>query len=148
MTFPPSAFSAPYCLRPSVYPLLSSSPPAGHVGISARHSNHFRVSVNTEAHASVTFFLLYEELLQRRAGIYEHVINLTPRQKLREFAIEVKAWRVGRDDIDTIHDFVLTGSHSGEPEPHPPARAGAQAARGLGVRLHRRRGWKIVAGLE
>ena len=60
------------------------------MGISARHSNHFRVSVNTEAHASVTFYLLYEELLQRRAGIYEHVINLTPRQKLKDFAIEVR----------------------------------------------------------
>ena len=66
---------------------------AGHVGISARHSNHFRVSVNTEAHASVVFFLLYEELLQRRAGIYEHVINLTPRQKLKDFAVEVSELR-------------------------------------------------------
>ena len=95
MTIPPSAISAVSARlttpAKSFYPLLSSSPPLGHVGISARHSNHFRVSVNTEAHASVTFFLLYEELLQRRAGIYEHVINLTPRQKLREFAIEVRA---------------------------------------------------------
>ena len=74
----------PVCLP--VSPVFFS----GHVGISARHSNHFRVSVNTEAHASVVFYLLYEELLQRRAGIYEHVINLTPRQKLKDFAIEVR----------------------------------------------------------
>jgi hypothetical protein len=46
--------------------------------------------VNTEAKAKVVFYLLYEELLQRRGGIYEHVVNLTPRQKLKAFAIEVR----------------------------------------------------------
>ena len=59
------------------------------MGISARHSNHFRVSVNTAPQESVVFFLLYEELLQRKNGIYEHVVNLTPRQKLKAFDIEV-----------------------------------------------------------
>ena len=61
----------------------------GHVGISARHSNHFRVSVNTEAKSTVIFHLLYEELLQRKQGMYDHAINLTPRQKLKHFAIDV-----------------------------------------------------------
>ena len=37
----------------------------------------------------MTFYLLYEELLQRKRGIYEHVINLTPRQKLKAFGIDV-----------------------------------------------------------
>eukprot|EP00095_Tigriopus_kingsejongensis_P007343 maker-scaffold589_size129586-snap-gene-0.49 protein:Tk07343 transcript:maker-scaffold589_size129586-snap-gene-0.49-mRNA-1 annotation:"inter-alpha-trypsin inhibitor heavy chain h4-like" len=69
---------------------VSKGQTAGHVGISARYSNHFRVSVNTQARTGVTFFLLYEELLQRRGGFYEHVINLTPRQKLRDFSIEVQ----------------------------------------------------------
>ena len=63
--------------------------PLGHVGISARHSNHFRVSVNTEAKSTVIFHLLYEELLQRKQGMYDHAINLTPRQKLKEFSINV-----------------------------------------------------------
>ena len=45
--------------------------------------------MNTEAKASVVFYLLYEELLQRRGGIYEHVVNITPRQKLKSFAIDV-----------------------------------------------------------
>ena len=61
----------------------------GHVGISARHSNHFRVSVNTEAKSTVIFHLLYEELLQRKQGMYDHAINLTPRQKLKAFSIDV-----------------------------------------------------------
>ena len=47
------------------------------------------MSVNTEAKSRVTFYLLYEELLQRKRGIYEHVINLTPRQKLKDFGIDV-----------------------------------------------------------
>ena len=105
---------------------------SGHVGISARHSNHFRVSVNTEAHTSVTFYLLYEELLQRRAGIYEHVINLTPRQKLKDFAIEVRESHTLTTQEAPLN-FALspTGSHPGESEPHPPPRAGTQATRGL-----------------
>jgi len=62
---------------------------SGHVGISARHSNHFRVSVNAAAQTSVTFYLLYEELLRRKGGHYEHIVNLTPRQKLKDFFAEV-----------------------------------------------------------
>jgi hypothetical protein len=59
------------------------------VGTSARHSNQFRVSANVEKLSSVTFFLLYEELLQRKGGLYEHTINITPRQKLKDFQVEV-----------------------------------------------------------
>jgi hypothetical protein len=62
----------------------------GHVGVSARHSNQFRVSVNTERLSSVNFFLVYEELLQRKGGLYEHTINITPRQKLKDFLVEVR----------------------------------------------------------
>ncbi len=64
--------------------------PSGHVGISARHSNQFRVSVNAAARSGVAFFLLYEELLRRRGGIYRHAVNITPRQKLAEFSIKVQ----------------------------------------------------------
>ncbi len=59
------------------------------MGTSARHSNQFRVSANVEKLSSVTFFLLYEELLQRKGGLYEHTINITPRQKLKDFQVEV-----------------------------------------------------------
>lgn len=80
---------------------VSQGKTAGHVGISARYSNHFRVSVNTEARTAVTFYLLYEELLQRRGGFYEHVINLTPRQKLKDFFIEVQI--VENTDLSYLH---------------------------------------------
>ncbi len=59
------------------------------MGISARHSNQFRVSVNAASRSSVTFYLLYEELLRRRGGTYSHVVNITPRQKLADFGIKV-----------------------------------------------------------
>ena len=78
--------------------------PLGHVGISARHSNHFRVSVNTAAKSTVIFHLLYEELLQRKQGMYDHAINLTPRQKLKHFAIDVSSFlfsfkNTGKNDV-------------------------------------------------
>jgi hypothetical protein len=47
---------------------------------SARDSNKFTVSVNVEAESKVTFNLTYEQLLNRKLGIYENVINLQPGQ--------------------------------------------------------------------
>ena len=43
---------------------------AGHVDVEARHSNRFKVSVNTEAETLVQFYLVYEELLSRHVGQY------------------------------------------------------------------------------
>ena len=81
----------------------------GHVGISARHSNHFRVSVNTEAKSTVVFHLLYEELLQRKQGMYDHAINLTPRQKLKEFSIDVSFFYLMcyYFEISNVYNFKL-----------------------------------------
>lgn len=88
---------------------------AGHVGVSARHSNQFRVSVNTEARSRVTFYLLYEELLQRKRGIYEHVINLTPRQKLKAFGIDVRSMLKKRCHFQQkFVRFLFTDSNQGE----------------------------------
>jgi len=62
---------------------------AGHVGVTARHSNRFRVSVNTSPHSIVTFYLLYEELLGRRGGVYEYTVNISPHQRLASFNLGV-----------------------------------------------------------
>jgi len=62
---------------------------AGHVGMSARHSNKFKVSVNTPAKGTVRFYLLYEELLRRKNGFYSYIINISPHQKLSDYRIEV-----------------------------------------------------------
>lgn len=47
---------------------------------STRDSNKFTVSVNVEAESKVTFNLTYEQLLSRKLGIYENVINVQPGQ--------------------------------------------------------------------
>jgi len=62
---------------------------AGHVGISARHSNKFKVSVNTRPQGVVRFYLLYEELLKRKSGTYTYLVNISPHQKLSDYSIEV-----------------------------------------------------------
>ena len=55
----------------------------------ARHSNRFRVSVNTGARSLVRFYLLYEELLARRGGQYQYLVNISPHTKLSHFSIGV-----------------------------------------------------------
>jgi len=60
---------------------------AGHVGVEARHSNRFKVSVNTGARSKVRFHLLYEELLQRRRGLYQYLVNINPHVKLSHFSL-------------------------------------------------------------
>lgn len=44
----------------------------------ARDSNHFTVSVNVEPSSNAIFNLTYEEMLERRNGVYNHAINLHP----------------------------------------------------------------------
>lgn len=50
------------------------------VFFSARDSNKFTVSVNVESESKVTFNLTYEQLLPRKLGIYENIINIQPGQ--------------------------------------------------------------------
>lgn len=56
---------------------------------SARDSNRFTVSVNVEPHSKATFNLTYEELLTRRLGVYNLVINLHPGQLVRDMSVDV-----------------------------------------------------------
>ncbi|XP_069668862.1 inter alpha-trypsin inhibitor, heavy chain 4-like isoform X2 [Periplaneta americana] len=68
---------------------VSSGQTAAHVALSARDSNRFTVSVNVEPQKKVTFNLTYEELLTRRLGEYNHVINLHPGQEVRDLQVDV-----------------------------------------------------------
>ncbi|XP_070557017.1 inter-alpha-trypsin inhibitor heavy chain H3-like isoform X2 [Ptychodera flava] len=49
----------------------------------------FTISVNVAAQSSVTFTLVYEELLQRRRGIYEHRTSIRPGQVISDLKIDV-----------------------------------------------------------
>lgn len=51
----------------------------------------FKTSVTIAAHSKVTFELTYEELLQRRLGKYELLINAQPGQIVKDF--KVKKWK-------------------------------------------------------
>lgn len=62
---------------------------AAHVALSARDSNRFTVSVNVEPQKKVTFNLTYEELLTRKLGLYNHVINLQPGQEVQDLQVRV-----------------------------------------------------------
>ena len=57
--------------------------------IRERESNNFEVTVNIEAGKEVEFDLEYQEVLQRRLGYYEHVINIDPGQVVLDLEVEV-----------------------------------------------------------
>ncbi|XP_076106059.1 inter-alpha-trypsin inhibitor heavy chain H3-like isoform X1 [Mytilus galloprovincialis] len=62
---------------------------AGHVGMKPRDTNKFKVAINVAALSEVTFYLTYNEILQRRRGSYDHTIYINPRQIVDDFRIEV-----------------------------------------------------------
>ena len=47
------------------------------------------MSVNVAAEKKVNFELVYQEVLQRRLGYYEHVINIDPGQVVPDLQVEV-----------------------------------------------------------
>ncbi|XP_025763224.1 inter-alpha-trypsin inhibitor heavy chain H3 isoform X5 [Oreochromis niloticus] len=67
---------------------VSSGKTAGLVKASGRKMEKFSVSVNIAAQSSVSFILIYEELLQRTLGSYEILIRVKVEQPAQEFQIE------------------------------------------------------------
>ncbi|KAF4523726.1 hypothetical protein B566_EDAN011590 [Ephemera danica] len=69
---------------------VQSGQTAGHVAtLSVRDSSKVQISVNVAAHSKATFNLTYEELLTRRKGRYELLINLNPGQVVRDMSVDV-----------------------------------------------------------
>merc|ERR1719495_2984612 len=68
---------------------VSDGKGAGIVSKDARDANLFTVSTNIEPGEKVVFKLTYEELLERKAGTYEHAINIDPKQIVDDLKIEV-----------------------------------------------------------
>ncbi|XP_022906161.2 inter-alpha-trypsin inhibitor heavy chain H4-like [Onthophagus taurus] len=56
----------------------------------SRDSNRFTVSVNLEPSSKATFYLTYEELLERKNNIYELVVNINPRQPVKNLEVEIQ----------------------------------------------------------
>lgn len=62
---------------------------AGHLVMKPRDTNKFKVVINVAPLSEVTFYLTYNEILQRRRGYYDHTIYINPRQIVDDFRIEV-----------------------------------------------------------
>eukprot|EP00092_Neocalanus_flemingeri_P031159 GFUD01033850.1.p1 GENE.GFUD01033850.1~~GFUD01033850.1.p1 ORF type:complete len:834 (-),score=234.91 GFUD01033850.1:1233-3734(-) len=62
---------------------------AGIVSKETRDANIFTVATNIEPGQKVVFKLIYEELLDRKAGMYEHAINIDPKQIVDDLRVEV-----------------------------------------------------------
>lgn len=68
---------------------VASGLAAAHVELSARDSNTFQVSVNVEPQTKVNFGMTYEQLLARTLGRYEHVVNISPGQLVKNMSVTV-----------------------------------------------------------
>ncbi|KAH0628867.1 hypothetical protein JD844_010468 [Phrynosoma platyrhinos] len=79
---------------------------AAHVG--TKETEKFRVSTSVEAGGKVAFELIYEELLQRHLGKYQHAINIRPQQLVKNLSVEVTISE--RTGIDYVHVLPLRTS--------------------------------------
>ncbi|TRY58830.1 hypothetical protein DNTS_022336 [Danionella cerebrum] len=68
---------------------VSRGQSAGLIKSVGRTLEDFKTSVTVAAHSKVTFELTYEELLKRRLGNYELLINAQPMQPVTDFKIDV-----------------------------------------------------------
>ncbi|XP_041944218.1 inter-alpha-trypsin inhibitor heavy chain H3-like [Alosa sapidissima] len=71
---------------------VSRGQSAGLVSSVGRTLEDFKTSVTIAAHSKVTFELTYEELLHRRLGKYELLINVQPGQIVKDFKIDVNIY--------------------------------------------------------
>ncbi|XP_041922859.1 inter-alpha-trypsin inhibitor heavy chain H3-like isoform X2 [Alosa sapidissima] len=71
---------------------VSRGQSGGLVSAVGRTLEDFKTSVSVAAYSKVTFELTYEELLQRRLGKYELLINAQPGQPVKDFKIDVSLY--------------------------------------------------------
>ncbi|ESO84315.1 hypothetical protein LOTGIDRAFT_132248, partial [Lottia gigantea] len=62
---------------------------AGQITAKPNAYNKFNIAVNVAAMQKITFNLTYDELLERRAGIYNHEIYINPGQPVRDVQVKV-----------------------------------------------------------
>jgi len=62
---------------------------AGHVFQKPRETDVFQISTNVAPGETVFFNLTYQEVLKRVHGLYRHVLNVQPDQRVREVIIKV-----------------------------------------------------------
>uniref|UniRef100_A0A672I098 Inter-alpha-trypsin inhibitor heavy chain H3 n=1 Tax=Salarias fasciatus TaxID=181472 RepID=A0A672I098_SALFA len=86
---------------------VSSGQTAGLVKASGRKMEKFSVSVNIAAESNVTFILTYEELLQRKLGLYEILTRVKPKSLIQEFKIVTNIYEPqGLSSVDAHATFL------------------------------------------
>uniref|UniRef100_A0A672I2I0 Inter-alpha-trypsin inhibitor heavy chain H3 n=1 Tax=Salarias fasciatus TaxID=181472 RepID=A0A672I2I0_SALFA len=86
---------------------VSSGQTAGLVKASGRKMEKFSVSVNIAAESNVTFILTYEELLQRKLGLYEVLTRVKPKSLVQEFKIVTNIYEPqGLSSVDAHATFL------------------------------------------
>uniref|UniRef100_A0A672I089 Inter-alpha-trypsin inhibitor heavy chain H3 n=1 Tax=Salarias fasciatus TaxID=181472 RepID=A0A672I089_SALFA len=86
---------------------VSSGQTAGLVKASGRKMEKFSVSVNIAAESNVTFILTYEELLQRKLGLYEILTRVKPKSLVQEFKIVTNIYEPqGLSSVDAHATFL------------------------------------------
>eukprot|EP00090_Calanus_glacialis_P003392 TRINITY_DN12511_c0_g1_i1.p1 TRINITY_DN12511_c0_g1~~TRINITY_DN12511_c0_g1_i1.p1 ORF type:complete len:876 (+),score=214.06 TRINITY_DN12511_c0_g1_i1:35-2662(+) len=68
---------------------VSTGRGAGIISKDTRDANIFTVETNIEPGEKVVFKLIYEELLERKSGMYKHSINIDPNQIVDDLKIEI-----------------------------------------------------------
>jgi uncharacterized protein YegL len=62
---------------------------AGLVSQDSREANSFTVAANVEGEQEILYRLTYDELLERKAGMYELSINIDPKQVVEDFWVKI-----------------------------------------------------------
>lgn len=70
--------------------------------VSARDSNRFTVSVNINPESKATFYLTYEELLVRKDGKYEIVLNIHPGEPVKDLLVQASRKSDFLENVDNI----------------------------------------------
>ncbi|XP_072392473.1 inter-alpha-trypsin inhibitor heavy chain H4-like [Diabrotica undecimpunctata] len=68
---------------------VASGQSAAHVAVNTRDSNTFTVSANVGPEEKATFYLTYEELLERKNSQYDLVLNIRPGQVVDHLNVQV-----------------------------------------------------------
>ncbi|KAL1512999.1 hypothetical protein ABEB36_002487 [Hypothenemus hampei] len=95
---------------------------AAHVAVSARDSHRFTVSVNVEPNSKATFYLTYEELLERKMDKYEIVVNVHPGQPVKNLSVTVNIMETRPLSFVKV-PFLRTGNEISKNDPNVNSEA-------------------------
>ncbi|XP_064080416.1 inter-alpha-trypsin inhibitor heavy chain H4-like isoform X2 [Macrobrachium nipponense] len=74
-----------------------------------RETTRFRVDVTVTEQDEVIFYLTYEELLQRRLGVYSHKVNVHPGYPVRDLLVDITIHETR--DISVLKVKKVPGGH-------------------------------------